>query len=310
MTKNFQICVCVCTFKRPELLRRLLLNLENQETGGLFDYSVVIVDNDSSESARLTAETISTQSSFSISYFVEPEQNIALARNKAVENSKGDFLAFIDDDEFPTQDWLLTLYQACKHYKADGTLGPVRPYFNENCPSWIEKSKLCERRSHLTGTVLRATETRTGNVLMKRDIFDDPENRFDPQFGRTGGEDVWFFVKVIGMGRVFVWCEEAPVYEVVSEERWGAAFYLRRAIRIGGLTGEEVKTKGLPGRKMFIVFAQTSVYLLITPIVGLFGKHLLMRYLYKIAYNIAYVLGYLGFVFIKNRDESIAQAET
>ena len=44
------------------------------------------------------------------------------------------------------------------------------------------------------------SDTRTGNLLLKREIFDDPDNRFEPQFGRTGGEDVWFFVKVSAKG--------------------------------------------------------------------------------------------------------------
>ena len=40
------------------------------------------------------------------------KQNIALARNKAIENAKGDFIAFIDDDEFPLDQWLLNHVQS------------------------------------------------------------------------------------------------------------------------------------------------------------------------------------------------------
>jgi len=83
------------------MLRQLLSRLENQETEDLFDYSIVVVDNDKSESARLMAEAFATQSMISIRYYVEPEQNIALARNKAIENVQGEFIGFIDDDEFP-----------------------------------------------------------------------------------------------------------------------------------------------------------------------------------------------------------------
>ena len=36
-----------------------------------------------------------------VKYCVEPRQNIALARNKALQNAEGDLIAFIDDDEFP-----------------------------------------------------------------------------------------------------------------------------------------------------------------------------------------------------------------
>jgi len=86
--------------------------LEGQKTESLFDYSNVIADNDRSESARQTVESCTRQLKISISYYVEPEQNIAHARNKAVENAKGDFIGFIDDDEFPIEQWLLNHYKA------------------------------------------------------------------------------------------------------------------------------------------------------------------------------------------------------
>ncbi len=87
MKQNKHISVCICTYRRPELLKKLLSKLEQQETNGLFDYSAVVVDNDVAESARNTVESFAKQSSLAISYHVQPEQNIALARNKAVENA-------------------------------------------------------------------------------------------------------------------------------------------------------------------------------------------------------------------------------
>src|SRR6266446_6750134 len=40
------ISVCICTYRRPQLLQRLLHEVVNQETNGLFTYSVVVVDNE------------------------------------------------------------------------------------------------------------------------------------------------------------------------------------------------------------------------------------------------------------------------
>ena len=126
MKNRDHICVCICTYKRPNYLINLLKELENQKTDGYFDYSIVIVDNDSSESAKQPVKYYATQSKISINYFVQPEQNIALARNKAVENATGDYFGLIDDDECPNVDWLLELYNTINEYKVDGALGPVR----------------------------------------------------------------------------------------------------------------------------------------------------------------------------------------
>ena len=142
------ICVCICTYKRPEMLERLLAKLEDQETGECFDYSVVVVDNDRHEPAREIAESHSQHSQFQVRYFVEKKQNISLARNKALANSTGDYIAFIDDDEYPSETWLLTLLNAFNKYKpSGGVLGPVIPFYPEGTPRWLRKSKICERPS-------------------------------------------------------------------------------------------------------------------------------------------------------------------
>src|SRR5213080_4720223 len=109
MSATKHVSVCICTYKRPHLLERLLDELGNQETGELVTYSIVIADNDASRSAEAVVREFEAGSPISVIYCVEPVQNIALARNKAIENAKGDFVAFIDDDEFPTRTWLLTL---------------------------------------------------------------------------------------------------------------------------------------------------------------------------------------------------------
>src|SRR5258708_4666796 len=51
-TQTHEVSVCICTLRRGELLLRLLRSLENQRTGGLFKYSVVVADNDGGKSAQ------------------------------------------------------------------------------------------------------------------------------------------------------------------------------------------------------------------------------------------------------------------
>ena len=175
--KFHHICVCICTFKRPQLLKRLLLELDRQETSGLFSYSIVVVDNDRVMSAQHIVQSFQQLSNIEVRYCLEPEQSIALARNRAVENAKGDFIAFIDDDEYPDRQWLLTLFLAFNTFKVDGILGPVLPYYEQEPPQWIIKGKFHERPSHATGTVLHWTKTRTGNVLLRSSLSGTRPNR-------------------------------------------------------------------------------------------------------------------------------------
>ena len=128
------ITVCVCTYRRPDLLRNLLEDLRQQDTGGLFTYSILVVDNDHRRSASSVVSEFAALHEVHVEYYVEPEQNIALARNKAIEHASGDFVVFIDDDESPIQRWLLALFEACSKHNAHGVLGPVHPRYAEAPP--------------------------------------------------------------------------------------------------------------------------------------------------------------------------------
>src|SRR5262249_24123299 len=99
------ISICICTYRRATQLEQLLNMLEQQVTKGLFRFSIVVVDNDAHQSAQSIVESCAERSSVPIGYRVEPQQNIAVARNASVVIATGDLVAFIDDDEEPSADW-------------------------------------------------------------------------------------------------------------------------------------------------------------------------------------------------------------
>ncbi len=287
------ITVCICTYKRPHLVARLLKHLDGQPTNGLFTFSAVIVDNDASRSARSAVEAAARDVSFPIAYHCEPEQNIALARNRAVQNADGRFLALIDDDEIPGRQWLLTLYRAVHAFGADGVLGPVLPYSETEPPHWIVKGKFYERHSPATGTVLDWTDTRTGNALLRRSIFETPDSLFRKEYGR-GGEDRDFFQRMIRGGRTFVWTADAEVYELVPPQRFSRSFMIRRALLRGS-------KPGFSARELAKSALAVPVYTCLLPFLLLLGQHVFMKYLIKDFDHIGRILAACGFDVIKQK---------
>jgi glycosyltransferase involved in cell wall biosynthesis len=276
LKNEHHITVCICTFKRPELLARLLSELENQETKGLFNYSIVVVDNDKAESGRLTASSFAGRSKIPIQYLVEPNQGIAHARNRAISSVEGDLVAFIDDDEFPKHDWLLNLFNALFEFECDGVLGPVIPHFDVAPPAWVVRGRFFDRPSHDTGFVLPWHHTRTGNVLFKMEIIPETDHVFNPDF--TTGEDKDFFRRMIEKGCKFVWCNEAPAYEVVPPGRWELKFLLKRAL----MRGKNSVNHGVGGFKgVMKTISAVIIYTALLPIFFLFGKHMFISYLVK-----------------------------
>lgn len=271
------ISVCVCTYKRPVLLKRLLVELDRQQTGGLFTFSIVVADNDETKSAEVTISEFRLSSAVPVKYCVEPRRNIALARNKVVENADGEYLAFIDDDEFPAPDWLLTLFNTCNKYQVDGVLGPVKRHFDEVPPTWMRKSRFYDRRVNPTGTRVDWHEARTGNVLLKRQMLIGDTAPFRPEF--RAGEDQDFFRRKIEEGRVFIWSAEAKAFEVVPPARWKRMYLVRKALLRGATAGLQPNCGAVSIAKSVVAI---PFYALTLPFALLAGHHHFMTFLVKL----------------------------
>lgn len=281
------VSVCVCTYKRPLLLKRLLDELSQQDTADLFTFSVVICDNDQTESAKPVIGSARETYSVPIKYCVESRQNIALARNKVVENAEGEFFAFIDDDEFPAHDWLLKLYKACVEYKVDGVLGPVLRHFDDVPPAWLRKSRFYVRRVNPTGMQVDWQEARTGNVLLKREVIGAETAPFRPEF--RAGEDQDFFRRKISEGRRFIWCAEAEAYEVVPPARWKRIYLIRKALLRGATAGLHCDGIGIVKSVIAI-----PLYALAMPAALLFGQQYAMTLLVKLCDHLGKLLILMG----------------
>ncbi|MBP1768335.1 MAG: glycosyltransferase [Candidatus Aminicenantes bacterium] len=287
------ISVCICTYKRPDLLARTLDGVIAQARDPSFAMEVVVVDNDSSRSAQGPVSRFQQSRICKISYDCEPVKNISLARNRAIRNASGNLIAFIDDDEFPADGWIRNMCRCLKRYEADGVLGPVVPHFPPGAPKWLAKSGICERPRNKTGSPTTLRDLRTGNLLLRRRLFGDDGRWFDPALGLTGGSDGMFLSELVDRGRIFVWCDEAVVYETVPEERWAAGFYLKRNLRIGALQGNVIRRTGNPVAVLFptLSFAAHSVLL---PFSALLGEHAWMKALTKISFSGGFLLAFFG----------------
>lgn len=290
------ICVCVCTYKRPQCLQRLLENLAGQDTQDLFTFSIVVADNDELQSAKTAVQDFAAQGLVPIKYCVEPRQGIALARNRAMENASGDFIAWIDDDEFPTKQWLLTLLQTCEEYEVDGVLGPVKRHFDGKPPNWLVKSDFYERPVNATGSMVKWFEARTGNVLLKQKVFADGELPFRAQF--RIGEDQDFFRRMIEKGHRFVWSADAIAYEAVPPVRWKPSYMLKKAL----LRGASARLQPSFGARSVGKSAVAALaYTLALPFALLFGYHRFMTLLVKLFDHLGKLLAFAGINPIKDQ---------
>jgi len=298
MHPKVDVSICIATYCRPLLLKKLLDSLLKLKLPDDFTVEIIVVDNDRAHTAREVCNKFKNKSKLPISYLIEPQKNIALARNRTIREAKGNWIAYIDDDEIADENWLISLCQTQKKYNADGVTGPIIPSYSEDIPKWMIRGKFFERNRYRTGEN-PGKELRTGNMLIKRTLTS--KESFDPYFGKTGGEDSDFFRRLKDKKKVrFVWCDEAIVREFVSRERTNLRWILRRAFQ-GGMVNTLLYLKSKQKRSLqFYIIARSFAILflfslLIIPSL-LFGPIGVVRILRKTMIQIGHIYAVSGFL--------------
>ena len=223
--------VCIATYKRPDLLNKLLLSLEQQILPSDVEMETLVVDNDAAESARQVCEKFLDSETLHLTYLRQPLKSISLTRNMAVKYATGPYLLFIDDDEFASFEWIATMLQTIETHGADGVVGAVLPDFHPGTPNWMKKAHVFNRPLSPTGTTRRVMST--SNCMVKASLLKTIPGPFDPRYGLTGGEDVHLFNQLYRAGAKFVSSREAWVKEYVPPERTTLAWMFKRTLRSG-----------------------------------------------------------------------------
>ena len=235
-----EIDILIATYKRLNQLEKLLRSLAAQDLKSSLTLRIIVIDNDPLGSAKTVTEQFFLNHALPYLYDIQPEKNISLTRNKAIEHSRAPYLAFIDDDEWADPDWLHRLWETSRQYNADVVFGPVLPCFLSVPPAWAP-AHLFEKRGDKTGAKKRYGSTCNALIRVSEQLRN--ELVFRPEYGLTGGEDTDFFFRLFRKGAKLIWCNEAIVHEAIPIERMTFRWWVRRSFR-GGQVLAKITSEG------------------------------------------------------------------
>lgn len=282
--------VCIATYKRPQLLIKLLNSLYAQELDEDINLEIIVVDNDDRESARCICAGFSNTDKITLYYLTQPEKNISLTRNKAVHKVTGEYILILDDDEVASPGWVNAHLDTFKKFNADIIIGRVVQNFETEVPDWIRNHLIFKIPAPPTGT--EAKKTYTGNSAIRASIIKDIEGPFDPALGLTGGEDTILFEMIRNKGAKIVCCYEALATEFIPSESANLKWMIDRTFRQGYFTThnslkckiritDNIFSRIFLGIKALVYLFISILLLLIT----FFNKTFMVHWLIKIVSN-------------------------
>jgi succinoglycan biosynthesis protein ExoM len=230
----YKIAICVPTFKRPLMLKKLLWSIiECKINRSLIkDVNIIIVDNDIDRTAEIIVNEPETRSNgiFKLHYFNHPVKGLSNVRNELIKRSlllNPDFIVFIDDDEYATADWLNELINTIVQTNGDMARGPVVAVFDHKVSEYI--SCWFKRPDYPDNSQVKSVTA--GNLIIRTKSLIKLNIWFDYRFNNSGSEDSYFGVQMLSKGSKIYWATNALVYETIQGNRANINWLIKRIFR-------------------------------------------------------------------------------
>jgi glycosyltransferase involved in cell wall biosynthesis len=271
------VVVAVCTYNRHEPLACMLeaSAASARQIADRAAVGVVVVDDSPDGNARPVAERFADRFELGLAYRISGRQNIARARNLALETAleRADWIALTDDDCEPAEDWLLRLLDAQGRTGADAVSGLLRRRVPPGSPRWLTEEPfleigLWEGIEDLAEVTSAATHN---SMLSARWLREHPEVRFDPALGVTGGEDPVFYRTAHAAGLRIRYARRAVVFENEPPARANLGYQLRMFYWFGNSSYLTCVRGGVPPLRMALHGAKVIGTALLRPL-GRLGR--------------------------------------
>ncbi|MHB2018450.1 MAG: glycosyltransferase family 2 protein [Candidatus Xenobia bacterium] len=119
------LSVVICTFNRADLLRGALQTLDTQFYSNS-RYEIVVVDDGSSDHTRDVVQELAGGLRSDLCYIYQPNRGRAAARNVGIQNARGEYILFVDDDILAPPDLIEQHMHWHRKHRRTVVRGPIK----------------------------------------------------------------------------------------------------------------------------------------------------------------------------------------
>jgi glucosyl-dolichyl phosphate glucuronosyltransferase len=185
----------------------------------------------------------------------EDKLGLSNARNRAIDESQGEYVIFIDDDETVDPDWLCAFERLIAAKRPDAFGGRICVKFEDRRPPWLSDELLgflgeLNRMDIIAPLVDPGTSFFGGNFGIRKSVCESVGN-FDAMLGRkgtdnTGGEEVDFYRRLLAANMKVWWTPEAIIHHRIQASKLKRSYFLDLHYRQGRM--EAIRIRGMSSR--------------------------------------------------------------
>jgi glycosyltransferase involved in cell wall biosynthesis len=133
--------VAIPTYNGAKTLPLVLERLRSQLDTDSISWEILVIDNNSNDDTALIVQTYQANWAYSppLRYCFELKQGLAFARQCAIHETRGEWIAFLDDDNLPATNWVSAAFRFAKENPAVGAFGgKIRGLFETDPPPQLK----------------------------------------------------------------------------------------------------------------------------------------------------------------------------
>ncbi len=237
------ISVVVCSYNREKYIADAIESLVNQTLSADL-YEVLIIDNNSKDrTGQIAIEWIEKhKDTHQISYFKESNQGLCFARNRGIQEARGQFICYMDDDGIADTNFLEVQYNFLKENPdVIGLGGKIIPRYVHGKPAWID--------GILEGLVSKVDYGNANfqysgrkypvgcNMTYRKDVLEQA-GMFDTSIGQVGdnlvrGDETELFERVKQLNKPIYYLGNSRVEHVIEQDRLTRAHIKKMSEGVG-----------------------------------------------------------------------------
>lgn len=237
-----ELSIVIATYNNAVSLERTLKSVACQDADKSI-WECIVVNNNSTDNTQKCVTTFAKEhNDINIRLVDEPQQGLSYARNRGITESKGQYIAFIDDDETINEGFVSAYIDLFRNHGAFVGSGALKVCYETARPKWMSHytEKMIANPLDLGSEVITITRTITptgGNMAFNREVFNLYGN-FDTNLGRKGselygGEENDLFDRIRDLGERIFYTPHAIAYHHISDKKLTPEYFDKLSYGVG-----------------------------------------------------------------------------
>ena len=236
------LSIIISTYNNSASLIRTLASVVLQDADNRL-WECVVVNNASTDDTAKCFEAFAKQhAEVNLRMVDEPRKGLSYGRNCGIAAAKGQFVAFIDDDETIDKGFVSAYIDLFYNHSAFAAAGALKVCYETARPKWMSHytEKMIANPIDLGSKITTITRTIVpagGNMAFNKEVF-NIYGYFDTNLGRQGetllgGEENEFFDRIRNLGERIFYTPKAVAYHHISDRKLTAEYFDKLSYGVG-----------------------------------------------------------------------------